>query len=550
MVAQVSVGSGADPSGQSSDLAAPPGGAWYGRRMDRWIATGLFGLAILMRLGVVRSSGGFRALNGYDDGVYFSATAAVLHGLVPYRDFVLLHPPGILVVGAGPMALAHLLGLSDADTFVMVRVLFVCLGGLNSVLTFLAGRHASRSAGVVAGCLYAVWAPAIREERTMLLEPLVILGTLSALALVPPLSNRMVTGRWRPILAGLIGGVAVSTKLWAVIPILVIAVAQAWAGAWRRALAYLATAAATALVIAGPFLVLAPGQMWAMLVESQVGRPSRGENRLARFAEMGDLLTWPFSALADPSWPPIRPVGTASAQEAFFASGRAPLVVGVVVIAVTGVAAVVAARLPPARVWVALVVIQAGALLAVPVFFGGYASFVAPAGMLLVGAGGHLVWTSSFVRSRKVCSRVAASGFAVAVALAAWGAIMADRGAPVSRRVAPLVASARCVASDSPALLVLVDRLSRNLDNGCPAVFDFSGVGYTLDYPRDRPIGPSALRAESAQYQQFAQQYFEQADYVILHRRSMTGLSPETLAILERRPLVLNGPRTFGPAGQ
>ena len=185
---------GAGHGGAAAEGARPRVG-------DAWIVVTLFLAAVAVRLGVIGSSGGLHTLNGYDDGVYFSATTSLLHGLVPYRDFVLLHPPGILVLAAGPMAALYGAGLSDSDTLAAMRLVFVGLGGLNTVLVFFAGRHLSRAAGVVAASLYAVWGPVIREERTMLLETIVILGTLVALALVPPLSNRDVSGRWRPVLA-------------------------------------------------------------------------------------------------------------------------------------------------------------------------------------------------------------------------------------------------------------------------------------------------------------------------------------------------------------
>lgn len=519
------------------------------RRTDGLIAGGLFVLAVAVRLGVVWSSGGFKALNGYDDGVYFSATAGLLHGLVPYRDFVLLHPPGILVRGAGPIALAQALDLSDSDALVLVRMLFVGLGGLNTVLVFLAGRHLSRTAGVVAGCLYAVWGPAIREERTMLLEAMVILGTLTALVLVPAVSTRSVTGRWRPLLAGLVGGLAVATKLWSVVPILVIFGSLLVARHWRRALAYGATAAMTALAVAAPFLVLAPSQMWHMVVTSQVGRPERDGSRLARFVQIGDLTAWPLSALANPTLP-TRPVSVAAAYDSFFAAGRGPEVTAAVVLLATLVAILVALRLPPARTWVVLVAVQSGVLLATPVFFSGYASFVAPAGVLLVGAAGHLVWTGRAVRGRPRLRNVVGVAAALALALMAWGAVLTDQGAAIRPPLTPLVASARCVASDSPAAIVLADRLSANLAHDCPPVFDFSGVVYTFGREGSGPVGPSRLREESQQFQRFVQDYFGQADFVILRRRTMTGISSQTMATLQGRPLIRSrSPRVYGPPG-
>ena len=66
-------------------------------------------VALVVRLVVVLRGGGLHALMGYDDGVYFTAAAKLLFGQVPYRDFVLLHPPLItLVLVSSPMMLEGL----------------------------------------------------------------------------------------------------------------------------------------------------------------------------------------------------------------------------------------------------------------------------------------------------------------------------------------------------------------------------------------------------------------------------------------------------------
>ncbi|MGB7983261.1 MAG: hypothetical protein WCF36_20970 [Candidatus Nanopelagicales bacterium] len=527
----------------------PDAPAGRSKRADRVVVLALVLLALAVRFGVVWSSGGLGALNGYDDGVYFSATTGLLHGLVPYRDFVLLHPPGMLVLAAGPISAAYAAGLSDSDALAVMRVLFVCLGGINTALVFLAGRHLSRVTGVVAGSLYAVWGPAIREERTMLLEAVVILGMLTALALVPAVSNREVSGRWRPLVAGLVGGLAVATKLWALVPVVLIFGALLVVGRWRRALAYAASATAAAAAIAGPFLVLAPGPMWRMVVLAQAGRPERGENRLARFAEMGNLSAWPFSVLADPTLP-TGPVDPNAAHEAFLATGVGTAVTATVVVLAVVAAIVVAWRLPPARTWVALLVVASVVLLATPIFYSGYASFVAPAAVLVLGAVAHLVWTSSAVRDRRVARVGVAASATVLLVLMTWGAVLTDRGAPIRPPLGPVVADATCVASDSPAAIVLADRLRANLDNGCPPVFDFSGVVYTFDRAGSGPAGPTQLREESAQFQAFVVNYFGRADHVILRRRSGTGLSQDTMDLLASRPVLRSTyPRVYGPLG-
>ncbi len=43
-------------------------------------------------------------LTEYDDGVYFGSAIRLVNGALPYRDFVLVHPPGFELL-ASPVAL-------------------------------------------------------------------------------------------------------------------------------------------------------------------------------------------------------------------------------------------------------------------------------------------------------------------------------------------------------------------------------------------------------------------------------------------------------------
>ncbi len=50
-------------------------------------------LAVAARVAVIVRHGGLHGDFGYDPGVYFAAGDAFVHGRLPYRDFVLIHPP-------------------------------------------------------------------------------------------------------------------------------------------------------------------------------------------------------------------------------------------------------------------------------------------------------------------------------------------------------------------------------------------------------------------------------------------------------------------------
>lgn len=87
-----------------------------------WLAAPLFVacLALVLRLApTLWHAGSWLALGRYDDGVYFGAAVALTHGQLPYRDVLLLHPPGITVLLAPFAFLAEPLG--DATAFTIAK---------------------------------------------------------------------------------------------------------------------------------------------------------------------------------------------------------------------------------------------------------------------------------------------------------------------------------------------------------------------------------------------------------------------------------------------
>src|SRR3954453_12975054 len=105
------------------------------RRMLRaaavWLPIAL--LAFVARLLPTLHGGGLGGYDDYDDGVYFAGSQALIAARLPYRDFVLLHPPGILLVLSPLAALARVLSVHRA--FELARVAFMALVSLNAVLS-------------------------------------------------------------------------------------------------------------------------------------------------------------------------------------------------------------------------------------------------------------------------------------------------------------------------------------------------------------------------------------------------------------------------------
>jgi len=166
----------------------------------------------------------------HDPGVYFAASAMLVRGVLPYRDFVFVHPPGALYVFA-PLAVFRI----DL-AFIAARFLAAIVGAVN---IYLVGRMG----GLVGALLYAVYPDAIIAERAPYLEPVLNLACLS---------SAFFWRKDRSILAGVLAGAACSIKL-----IGGVWVIAAMASGGRR-LRFLGAAAATGALLLAPLALTAP----------------------------------------------------------------------------------------------------------------------------------------------------------------------------------------------------------------------------------------------------------------------------------------------------
>jgi alpha-1,2-mannosyltransferase len=92
----------------------------------------VFLVAVVPRLGFVLHGGGLGGTYMYDPGVYYTASTALLNGRLPYRDYVLLHPPGV-VLALTPFAAAGQ-AFSDHAGFILATLGFIAIGSINAVL--------------------------------------------------------------------------------------------------------------------------------------------------------------------------------------------------------------------------------------------------------------------------------------------------------------------------------------------------------------------------------------------------------------------------------
>lgn len=505
----------------------------------RWalLAVGVAVVAFAVRLAMVLRGAGLGGLFGYDDGVYFSAATSLSWGRLPYRDFVLLHPPGIVWVLLPFAGLARL--TSDALGFEAARLAFMALGALNAVLAVAAARRLGLVPAASAGLFYAVWNPGAGAETTTRLEPLLNVGLLAAIALL--VDPALARSRRVQVLAGAALGLALATKIWAAVPVLVVLLWCRWGGgrpeAARTARRVAVSAVATTVALCLPFWLLAPRSMTRMVVLDQLGRPRSPV----------DLADRVVAILGAP-----RPGNPADANPAVLAAAGWSLAAWAAALALLVVAALAVAGRGSDHLgrWVVgLLAAQVGVLLASPPFFGFYPAYVAPAMALTVGAGvagaGELARRTARARVPRGArvARVARVGGVAALGVALVPLLAVDAAARVgvplpTAQLRPLAATARCVTADRPDLLILLDALGRDLRRDCPVLVDVTG----LTYDTERGASTSHVqRRHNQAWQHTLRAYLLSGGTALLGRPGGDGLSPRTLRVLRGLPVLEQG---------
>jgi hypothetical protein len=470
--------------------------------------------AFAFRIVPVLAGGGLQGRLGYDDGVYFGAAEALVHGVLPYRDYLLLHPPGIVVTLVPFALLGNVIG--DPTAFAVARVGVMALGALNCVLAALVAGRNDRSAGLLAGALYAAWSTAASaEDTTDLHAPQSTLVLLALLVLVQP-------GRVSPrraVLAGLALGFATSIQVWQVVTGAVVLwwiVVRARGSGVRRfrpAAAYLAGAASVVAMVGLPFLAAAPEPMFRYVVVDQIGRPHGGVSLLERLRAIEGL---PQVAQLPERLRPLVPDAAVAMAAA----------------AALSIMGLGAWRRPWARPWVVLVVAQGALVMAMPSFLPDYKALLAPAACLALGTG--LVEVGRLAMRRGVSRQILRGGVALLI-LALSVVTLVTLVRPEQQRI-PIaqlerdVAAARCLSSDLPTLLIMTSALRRNLEHGCPVVLDPTGVRLDLDRGRLLPGDSLASLLNAPGYQRAMVAWYGGSDMALL--ASDEDLTPESLAAI------------------
>ena len=135
------------------------------RWWPNWLPAGtiaVFALAFVARLVPVLRGGGLFGIDTYDDSVHYSAALALVHGVLPYRDFLFLHPPGV-VVALSPFA-AFGAATHDGWGFAAGRIAWMLMGSATAALIVVALRGVG-PLGVLVGGIGVLDLPARHPRR-------------------------------------------------------------------------------------------------------------------------------------------------------------------------------------------------------------------------------------------------------------------------------------------------------------------------------------------------------------------------------------------------
>ena len=228
-------------------------------------------------------------LTEYDDGVNFGDALRLVSGVIPYRDFVAVQPPGATVLMAPVALLAK--GTGATWGLAIARIITAAADTACVVLLGLLVRHRGPVAAGIACGIYAVYPDALAAAHTFMLEPwLNLFCLLGALAVFD--GDRLADSTRRLAWGGAAFGFAVAVKLWAVVPLAVVGLLLLRR---PRRLGLLAAGAAAGLAVPVlPFLALAPtGLIKDVVVTQYLRANAHHQPSLPRLADLAGLSLFP-----------------------------------------------------------------------------------------------------------------------------------------------------------------------------------------------------------------------------------------------------------------
>ena len=443
----------------------------------------------------------------YDDGVYMGAATRLGHGVVPYRDFVFLHPPGILVLLTPFALVGRVVGTAAANE---AARLFVMAAAVAAVFLFAGVVRVRPDLALAVGLAVFVLHPdVIVSDQAVYLEPLLIVACLLGTALVFD-GEELAAAHARWWWGGAVFGFACGLKLWAAFPILAIvliaAVMRRWADAARLALA----SAAVFSLVCLPFLLFAPSAFVRYVLVVQASRTDPASATLT--SRVGNLLYLPSRLLY---------------LDSSIAENRGIVAVAVLLALSVVAWSIVRTRRRPltALEWYSFVCagLVVAAFLLAGDYFAHYGAFAALFfGLVASGTIARLLSGDTTAKARENERRFApvaiTAGLLVAVALLVAYDVHIVRvttpdqklSASALARIADVVPSGSCVVTDNASVLLMSGRFTADRSD-CPQAVDSFGTELALTNGRLDRV------RETEKLQQTWRSWLEHADFLVLN---------------------------------
>jgi hypothetical protein len=203
----------------------------------------------------------------YDSGVYLAASIHLISGVLPYRDFTFVNPPGILVLMSPVALFARIFGSHDG--FILARIVTSLVTALNASLLAYLVRHRGRVAMVVAGVGLSLLPVAFFVSSALKLDPYCMFFVLLGSIVVFSDRSGGQRSNLRFTIAGVLFGLAALVKLWAFFPFLAALICLV-PRSRKHALVFVGWAAAGIIVPSLPFFVLAPHAFISQVFSAQL----------------------------------------------------------------------------------------------------------------------------------------------------------------------------------------------------------------------------------------------------------------------------------------
>jgi len=445
----------------------------------------------------------------YDDGPYFGSAVRLVHGSMPYRDFILVQPPGITLLMSPVALLSYLTG--TAWGLAIGRILTVLAGTAAVALAGLLVRHRGVLAVLLTCGIVAVYSDAVAAAHTVLVEPWLVLFCLAGLVAVFD-GDRISASTRRLAWGGAAFGFAGAVEAWAIVPVLVLA--ALCLPQLRRAAVFVGGVAAGFLIPVLPFALASPSQFYRSLITAQVGYRAHAV-RVGVLLRLKNMIGLPYAL----HWPRTTVLLTVFAIALF-------------VLAAQAAALLVTRQPPPLLDWFATVtaVLVVAMFLWPPQFHYHFAAFLAPFLALSVALPvGRLVADappgalSAAAKRQLGWSAVGLAGLALVIVAGLQARLEGGTVKVIGAIPSPIdqiIPPGACVLTDQTSVTLAANRFVSDVP-GCSQMVDSLGTDLALSNGLRPTTGAGNVPAVAAAWNQA----FSHAQYVILTATNMRRIA-------------------------